>query len=84
MSRTLAAAEVFALTICFVWLVFVGPLAWALRDGLGQRAVTSHGLHAMVRFGHSLHFLAISVLLGVATVVIDRMRVRAESSSASA
>jgi hypothetical protein len=32
------------------WLTCVGPFAWLLRDGLGPRAVDSHGWAALGRF----------------------------------
>jgi hypothetical protein len=32
------------------WVVGVGPVCWALRDGLGPDAVDSHGPGAVARF----------------------------------
>jgi hypothetical protein len=47
------------------WLTCIGPFAWLLRDGLGPRAVDSHGWAALGRFLMTFYWGPVAVLLGV-------------------
>ncbi len=55
----------------FVWVVFVGPFCWVLRDGLGPDSVSSSGFTAVCRALMTFYWGPVALLL-LAAIIASR------------
>ena len=76
------ALDILVTAVLIAWL-FVGPLAWILRDGLGPDSVPSHGMEAVFRFLTAFYWGPVALGL-VALALIFRCRNRRARGQAPA
>ena len=53
----------FSTTGLFLWTLFVAPVAWGLRDGLGPDSTTTYGLAALRRFLMTFYWGPVALVL---------------------